>query len=195
MVDGKRNDRGSHSLRVGRHLSHGLAQASECDRFLGRSHECCLLWGCIRRDRIAKGIDRDPKQSIFVRLKLWRLRVRSYAAKNLAYRLAFVRHNRSNVDQRLHLRIAGRRSGNDRAATGVTHEHHGSVCLCNTRRSVVTSSLRDVNGSCAATTLKPRRCNSIVTLFQLEPSAQAACTKTAVKFRCGFDLILHFSLS
>src|SRR5713226_7174358 len=132
------------------------------------------------RDGIAKGVGGDPKQSIVVRLKLWRLRMGIYAAENLADRLASVQHNRSDIDQRLHLRIAGGRSGNDRAAIGVTHEHYRSVLARNTRRSAVTSSLRDVNGSCVATTLKPRRCNSVVTLFQLEPSAQAPCTSTVV---------------
>jgi hypothetical protein len=51
----------------------------------------------------------------------------SYAAENLTYRLAFVGHNRSDVDQLLHLRIAGGRGGNDRAAIQVASEHDWSV--------------------------------------------------------------------
>src|SRR5713226_1950645 len=93
------------------------------------------------RDGIAKGVGGDPKQSIVVRLKLWRLRMGSYAAENLADRLASVQHNRSDIDQRLHLRIAGGRSGNDRAAIGVTHEHYRSVLAAQhtaQRRHVVT---------------------------------------------------------
>ena len=65
-----------------------------------------------------------------------------------------------------------------------------TVAVRCTFRKTATSSLKEVNGICAATTLKPFRCNSSVTLFQLEPSAHAPCTRTTVA--SVFVLVMMF---
>src|SRR4029077_10262396 len=56
------------------------------------------------------------------------------------------------------------------------------------RLTAATSSASDVNGSCAAATLKPLACSNGITRDQLEPSAHAPCTRTTFRveaFRPG----------
>jgi hypothetical protein len=48
------------------------------------------------------------------------------------------------------------------------------------RYVAVTSSSIDVRGICTATTGKSLACSRRITLFQLDPSAQAPCTSTMV---------------
>jgi len=69
-----------------------------------------------------------------------------------------------------------------------------TVAVRCTFRKTATSSLKEVNGICAATTLNPRLCYCSVTLFQLEPSAHAACTNTTVPSVFALVMMFFFPL-
>jgi hypothetical protein len=108
--------------------------------------------------------------------KFRRFWVRLVLVKHLSDRFTFIRGQRRNIDQPFDALVVDRRDNG--AGIGVAASRTGPFVLASARFSAAASSLRDVRGIGAAITFNPSFSSGRMTLLQLDPSAQAPCTRS-----------------
>ena len=96
-----------------------------------------------------------------------------------ADRLAFIKAEARDVHQSDNIRSIRPERGHDLTPIGMSgNKGRARIAAASTCRSRATLASSVVSGNCGAVTLYPAFCRSLMTPLQLEPSAQAPCTRT-----------------
>jgi hypothetical protein len=147
-------------------------------RLLDREHDPGLDRIDVGGEVVDEVVLWDPGEAVLVDVEVRQGRGRRCLPQQRADRLAFVKSEPRDVDQADDVGRVGAEGGDDLAAVGVAGDDGWPVLAGQTWRSRATSSASLVIGNWGAVTLYPSACRRSVTALQLDPSAQAPCTRT-----------------